>query len=541
MDNLSGLACELKLLIADQLVTARDKAAIAASCQELHSAVNPHLYRFHVRSQGGVAVLWAAQNGRLGTLRLLQAQGADLDMTHKQAPELDHNGETNVRRIACLPCPDMTANSLRPRSTILASSRAKERRSPYFTANRRIVSYTPLHLAARGGHEAVVTFLLDNGADIDGPARLLCQCNASNEGFSHLQAPPPIPHWSPLHTAICHGQEGVARLLVRRNASLTISRNGEPLAPFTTGGCYSRSMSFSNFPTALYFAVQRGMRAVVDELAERTDFDVNERDGAGCTALYHAVDLACQGVEAAATTNSLVPLLISLGADLDLRDSYSRDPLTRALMLGHFRVARGMLAALSVAQAAQVDPARRRLRYCCMPQDFFVAAHPSAALGSEQWEQDRVACIRLLARLEDVNTPYPAYDVRPQWAFAQGSTPLHVACLFQAGTLVLTTLLSLGADPNLADVDGYTPLWRVVSSSNGPELVGLDQIRLLLAHGARLDLPLWSVPAHFAVLQRALETPCAGDAGRKSTEEILNLLVQHTHPAKFDNPVRSFP
>jgi hypothetical protein len=77
---LARLPAELLLMIAEQLPTARDKAALARTCRRLHTPVNHHLYTFNVRAQNGTGLTWAAQSdARLPTLQKLVAYGADIN------------------------------------------------------------------------------------------------------------------------------------------------------------------------------------------------------------------------------------------------------------------------------------------------------------------------------------------------------------------------------------------------------------------------------------------------------------------------------
>jgi hypothetical protein len=67
-------------MIAEQLPTARDKAAMAQTCRRLYTPANHHLYAFNVGVQDGTGLAWAAQSdARLPTLQKLVAYGADIN------------------------------------------------------------------------------------------------------------------------------------------------------------------------------------------------------------------------------------------------------------------------------------------------------------------------------------------------------------------------------------------------------------------------------------------------------------------------------
>ena len=97
------------------------------------------------------------------------------------------------------------------------------------------VQFTPLALAAMFGFDRMVEFLLDQGADIDKPARALCYCWPQNYQ-SYLSMQPTHHHglppcmtcqemggeegWckTPLHIAVCYGHKSITKLLLSRGA-----------------------------------------------------------------------------------------------------------------------------------------------------------------------------------------------------------------------------------------------------------------------------------------------------------------------------------
>lgn len=67
----------------------------------------------------------------------------------------------------------------------------------------------------------------------------------------------------------------------------------------------------------------------------------------------------------------------------------------------------------------------------------------------------------------------------------RGGSPLHWACSSNA-EMALGYILALGPDPNIQDVDGYTPLHLAVK--NIDQVLTTRFIRYLLLKGARTDL-----------------------------------------------------
>ena len=67
------------------------------------------------------------------------------------------------------------------------------------------------------------------------------------------------------------------------------------------------------------------------------------------------------------------------------------------------------------------------------------------------------------------------------------STPLHWACISHAHQAV-RYLLAWGAEPNAADMAGYTPLHLALRDFEFDQSKSLSTLRLLLNKGASLDI-----------------------------------------------------
>ncbi|KAM7195503.1 Ankyrin repeat-containing domain protein [Rhypophila sp. PSN 637] len=116
---------------------------------------------------------------------------------------------------------------------------------------------TPLHIACAAGHIDIVTFLLDNGADMAYSSNRLCGCLYMDDSFGEYYGDDDImdrPKWLPLHFALCHKHPEVAILLLERGAPLHVS------ASSASGGRYS--------VTALQSAAENGLVSVVRYLKE---------------------------------------------------------------------------------------------------------------------------------------------------------------------------------------------------------------------------------------------------------------------------------
>src|SRR5436305_1086659 len=92
--KLLGLPPELVLSTAQKLDRERDLNAFARTCRRLYSILDRELYRRNVQLCGSAALLWAAERGRVVTVRKLLAEGADVRKPRKGGEHhqcLQHN------------------------------------------------------------------------------------------------------------------------------------------------------------------------------------------------------------------------------------------------------------------------------------------------------------------------------------------------------------------------------------------------------------------------------------------------------------------
>ncbi|KAI9779019.1 MAG: hypothetical protein M1816_003779 [Peltula sp. TS41687] len=195
-----------------------------------------------------------------------------------------------------------------------------------FDAERVIESKsgrTPLSLAAKQGHEAIVKLLTDRN-DVD----------VNSKGSSGT---------TPLSLAAWQGHEAVVKLLIDRNDIDVNSKNNmsgkTPLSLAAEGGYKSLVKllidrndidvnSKNNWgKTSLLVAAKQGHEAVVKLLIDRNDIDVNSKDKWDNTPLSLA---AWQGHEA------VVKLLADRNdVDVNSKDNSGRTPLSMAAQQGH--------------------------------------------------------------------------------------------------------------------------------------------------------------------------------------------------------------
>jgi hypothetical protein len=172
---------------------------------------------------------------------------------------------------------------------------------------------SPLHLGAEHGHKAIVALLLSKGAHIDAPfyhvtgpdyvSHMLHSSSSRQGGW-----PGWVHHWArrrALHVALAAGQDSIAKLLISSGASLD----------FDDAGLLNC--------TALHVAAHSGLVSIIELLAGRPDFDVNQRDTFGNTALHYA----SMHVSHRRGNKGLIRKLLSLGANIESLDHQGATPL----------------------------------------------------------------------------------------------------------------------------------------------------------------------------------------------------------------------
>ncbi len=266
----------------------------------------------------------------------------------------------------------------------------------------RVGAYTPLHLASQRGHGAAVVRLLEAGAKV-GPV--------TSTGVQ------------PLHLAAQAGDVGAVKALLDRGAEID--------AADTTHG-----------RTALVFAVSKDRREVLSVLAAR---------GANLRATTTVVDYK---ERAAADTKSRQARdrIVSATTGRNVDSSFDPDPPPP----GTVNVGGGSNARSSATAVGA--PAGGRPGGGAGPrppsdidqigkQGGFTALHYAARDGFAS------AAVALVDAGLDVN-------VRTA---GDRSTPMTVALINGHYDLALT-LLARGADPNLANEDGVTPLFATLNN-----------------------------------------------------------------------------
>lgn len=204
---------------------------------------------------------------------------------------------------------------------------------PYFGAR-----FSPLAWAAVHGHDSMVDYLLDHGADTEQRSEKLCSCCDSkllrcpemlpdlpefysrhpddddsilDNDIGYMDPLDYIPEWTPLHYALCNGHESTARLLLERGADAN-----------KVGPCHG--------VTALHIATRWELDDTIDYLLENDRVDINAENSQGATALHMAQ---------VAGRDDLVDDYLDRGADINLEYSGRSGPWTifsMACAAGHY-------------------------------------------------------------------------------------------------------------------------------------------------------------------------------------------------------------
>lgn len=367
-----------------------------------------------------------------------------------------------------------------------------ERGADAFGANGN--GESPLHLAIKLDWARVAHALLARGVSP----------NAQNaEGMTAL------------HLAIAGGDRGLVKALIAAGAApglrandgqtahgLALASGRQDLIEWVDWRLWrspGRRLRAQDLPAA---AISGDLRAV-SRLLE-LGFDVNVRDGHGCTALLRA---------AGGGHIDVLDVLLSHGADPGIAAESGATPLSAAVSMRNLGVVERLVAA-----GADVE---QRL-----PGDVTLLML-SCALGLPKMA---ALLMRQGARVDAVD--------------AQGLTAIHCACLFAfsarertAAVTLMDNLLLAGADPNPSEGSAIAPVLMLLGARAEPgtttdETVILSVLDQFLAEGVSLDVkdargfgPLHIAALHglmrvIKMLLRAGANPEARDNLNRTPREV---------------------
>ncbi|KAK4985213.1 hypothetical protein LTR50_006107 [Elasticomyces elasticus] len=394
---------------------------------------------------------------------------------------------------------------------------------------------TPLQAAAENGHYSIVASLCENGADIQGDLRFPSPLHlAAKRGHERMVRmlldltegsidTQDVNNQTPLSLAAQNGNVAVVRLLLETNKVDSESKDcifGQTPLSFAAqnghnavvrlllnwGTVDADSKTNATYQTPLSLAAENGHEAVVRLLLGASEVDPDSKSIHAQTPLSLA---AYNGHEA------VTRLLLDTGrVDLNFKASGAGEtPLWCAACRGHEMIVRLLLG------TSKVDPDSKN-RYALTP------------LSIAAWHGHE-AVVRLLLETSkvDVNSKNNTH----------GMTPLLLAA-WQGHEVVVRLLLETGVDVNSRSDSGETPLSR--ASQYGYEAV----VKLLLETGqvdvnwksylGQTPLSLAAKNGHEAVVRLLLESTKVdvdpedniGDtplslAAREGHEEVVRWLL----------------
>ncbi|KAH8885726.1 ankyrin [Thozetella sp. PMI_491] len=328
---------------------------------------------------------------------------------------------------------------------------------------------TPLHLAAMYGHDDLVEFLLDSGADIDAIAEEFWDYRRPLNRLDHGQVLPKCTvQLTPLYVAISHMRASTSKLLVSRGASLVIER-GENVTALQLAAFYGLYEIFNALQ------VNYGADLDLGGIADNTD---------NPPPLYYAAQ--CSNMTA--IKNTLLGLT-KMGADPNsrisirfLRGITALSPLAYAVLIGNFTAA---LALLDVGAKPETDP---RIH----PNDLdhsllYFLAQNSVPLANPELEKTLASArSNALTRLLISALMKAGMDINRVCSMIDGGspnrTPLMLAVAHYAMPMV-RHLIDLGADVDTQADDGCSALFNAICMA--PRT---DFVKVLLEAGANPNL-----------------------------------------------------
>ena len=368
---------------------------------------------------------------------------------------------------------------------------------------------TAVHLAAVGGHVAVLSVLVDFKADFRGRMRhhVLVADRGLDEGSVTILRQP-----TALHLAVSQGHLSTVQFLLSHGADVDARDRGDE--------------------TPLMWAVRLGFDNVVDCLIER-NAGLEGMNMDGKTALHIA---ARYGREHA------VSVLLAKGASASPLDNAGRSPLRDAMASSNKSCAEQLLHRLTASyQTPAVDPTQYRKTSMDLP------LHTACRNGDL-----RATIVELENRINPNVTTWGSctplhlacqngHDVLAELLLDQGAdvnavtdrqrTALHFACIRGQVSLV-RLLLDKGAGLDVSDFAGRTALHLACKHGH------TDIVELLLKRGAsphqpaehgRTPLHLASLNGHVTTVELLVAEGVELDVGEHDQRSALQLACKAGH------------
>ncbi|KAH8423179.1 uncharacterized protein LDX57_000933 [Aspergillus melleus] len=428
---------------------------------------------------------------------------------------------------------------------------------------------TPLDLAASGGHEDIVGFLLENNAYPVRAARTVL----------------PAESRTPLYYAVVHGQRKTMELLLD---------HGLTVYEYTDLG-----------KTLLHYAAQQGMAEMIPRLISRGVYvdsrDETHRTPLHCAAEHGETEAARSLLEAQAKVDArtypqhqtplftacklgrleVAQLLLAYGASLRCSDQDGKSPLHIAAEAGHLPLVQLLVennvdVDILIRDHSHMSTATTPLAYAALAGYVDIVHYLLHRGKARMIMNDAYSCLKVVVQNGHLQVISALIQAEPGLnAAAKAKALLKAAScgqlqilvlLVQSGASYTTTdrrkrtglhhaasggwheivdrLLDLGVDANTVDVDGQTALHKAAQGPrDSEEKTGHElTIQLLIARGARVDArdnrgrtPLFIAARHiyWPVLRQFIRTV------NENMHQDLALAISETLRDQGETPTRS--
>ena len=394
-----------------------------------------------------------------------------------------------------------------------------------------VCGYTALHYAFKSGQLSCISHLLCHSEDPIGLLQV-----PSNDGTTALSIQSETSGESLLHFACKWKDEFVLQVLLEAGADPNAKDNSglTPLMNLVLSGVVSSSTS-----DMIYALHSHGCN--LNAALEVNETNLELQPWNGWTALHMAVGKQLENVD-----SDCIKSLISCGASIQATDTQGRTLLHIACIAGYFdnlyllppKEDHLLIKDEDTVQTDGDKEGGLNLHHACMIGDDDVICSILNS-GTNPNIQDVYGCTalhyafktgqlarisRLLCHSEDpiALLQVPSNDGTTPLSIrsdTSGETLLHFACKCK-DEFVLQVLLEAGADPNVNDISGLTPLMSLVLSSVLSSSTS-DMVDALHSYGCNLnaalevsetnlELQLWngSTALHMAIGIEKVDSGC---------------------------------
>jgi len=267
---------------------------------------------------------------------------------------------------------------------------------------------------------------------------------------------------------------------------------------------------------ALLWAVEHNDAQMVDLLLG-AGADPKAANEYGATALYAA---------ASNPDPAITAKLLAAGADPNAHLVSGESPLMEAARQGNLEVVRGLLAAKADPNAHEGKGEQTALMWAASNGQSAVVQE-LLQHGADVNARSKTGFTALMFAAKQGDTSSArillAAKANPNEVMPKsGATPLIIASAI-ANPEVVELLLDNGADPNVRDADGFTPLHHAVRDSDhgldpGAKAVSVITVKALLAHGADPNVRL-----HLDKERTAAEIKAQSNVGAKAKRTTITI------------------